>query len=92
MKTVEVFLQNWGYLGVFLGIVVTGVPFVPLPEELPIVVGGGLAGGGTVFWWLNAAGVSFRRGHGGRGPVHARPALGTALTEGRLDSQARAAS
>ena len=52
MKTVEVLLQNWGYLGVFLGIVVTGVPFVPLPEELPIVVGGALAGGGTVFWWL----------------------------------------
>jgi membrane protein DedA with SNARE-associated domain len=50
--TVEAFLQSWGYLGIFLGIVLTGVPFVPLPEELPIVVGGALAGAGTVFWWL----------------------------------------
>jgi membrane protein DedA with SNARE-associated domain len=49
---VEAFLQDWGYLGVFLGIVLTGVPFVPLPEELPMVVGGALAGAGTVFWWL----------------------------------------
>ena len=48
----EAFLQDWGYLGVFLGIVLTGVPFVPLPEELPMVVGGALAGAGTVFWWL----------------------------------------
>lgn len=48
----EEFLQSWGYLGVFLGIVLTGIPFVPLPEELPIVIGGGLAGGGTVYWWL----------------------------------------
>jgi membrane protein DedA with SNARE-associated domain len=49
---VEEFLQSWGYVGVFLGIVITGIPFVPLLEELPIVVGGGLAGGGTVLWWL----------------------------------------
>jgi membrane protein DedA with SNARE-associated domain len=49
---VEEFLQSWGYLGVFLGIVLTGVPFVPIPEELPIVVGGALGGGGTVYWWL----------------------------------------
>ena len=48
----EEFLQSWGYLGIFLGIVMTGVPFVPLPEELPIVIGGALAGAGTVFWWL----------------------------------------
>jgi membrane protein DedA with SNARE-associated domain len=49
---VEDFLQNWGYLGVFLGIVLTGIPFVPLPEELPMVVGGALAGVGAVYWWL----------------------------------------
>lgn len=48
----EEFLQSWGYLGVFLGIVLTGVPFVPIPEELPVVVGGALGGGGTVLWWL----------------------------------------
>jgi membrane protein DedA with SNARE-associated domain len=48
----EEFLQSWGYLGVFLGIVITGIPLVPLPEELPVVVGGALAGSGTATWWL----------------------------------------
>jgi membrane protein DedA with SNARE-associated domain len=48
---VEQFLESWGYLGVFLGILGTGVGF-PMPEELPIVVGGMLAGGGSVIWWL----------------------------------------
>jgi membrane protein DedA with SNARE-associated domain len=44
-------LSSWGYLGIFLGIIATGIGF-PMPEELPVVVGGGLAGGGTVYWWL----------------------------------------
>jgi membrane protein DedA with SNARE-associated domain len=48
---VEEFLQSWGYLGIFLGIVATGLGF-PMPEELPIVIAGGLAGGNTVYWWL----------------------------------------
>jgi membrane protein DedA with SNARE-associated domain len=48
---VEEFLQDWGYLGIFLGIVATGLGF-PMPEELPIVIAGALAGGGTVYWWL----------------------------------------
>jgi membrane protein DedA with SNARE-associated domain len=48
---VEEFLQSWGYLGIFLGIVATGLGF-PMPEELPIVVGGALAGGGHAYWWL----------------------------------------
>ncbi|MCS7046056.1 MAG: DedA family protein [Gemmataceae bacterium] len=38
------FLQSWGYVGVFVGILLTGLGF-PMPEELPIVVGGALAGG-----------------------------------------------
>jgi membrane protein DedA with SNARE-associated domain len=46
------FLQSWGYLGVFLGIIVTGVPLVPMPEELPVVLGGALAGSGTASWWI----------------------------------------
>jgi membrane protein DedA with SNARE-associated domain len=48
---VEAFLRDWGYLGIFIGIVSTGVGF-PMPEELPVVIGGALAGGGHVRWWL----------------------------------------
>ena len=39
----EQFLESWGYLGIFLGLVATGMGF-PMPEELPVVVGGALAG------------------------------------------------
>lgn len=46
------FLESWGYLGVFLGIILTGVPLVPMPEELPVVLGGALAGSGAVSWWI----------------------------------------
>jgi membrane protein DedA with SNARE-associated domain len=48
---VEEFLRSWSYLGIFLGIVATGVGF-PMPEELPVVVGGVLAGHDVVYWWL----------------------------------------
>jgi membrane protein DedA with SNARE-associated domain len=48
---VEEFLKSWGYLGIFLGIVSTGLGF-PMPEELPVVVGGALAGSGKVYWWI----------------------------------------
>ncbi len=47
----EEFLSSWGYLGIFLGIVGTGLG-LPMPEELPVVVGGALAGSGKVYWWL----------------------------------------
>ena len=47
----EAFWRDWGYLGIFVGIVSTGIGF-PMPEELPVVVGGALAGGGHVTWWL----------------------------------------
>jgi len=48
---VEEVLKYWGYPGIFLGIVATGLGF-PMPEELPIVVGGALAGGDQTIWWL----------------------------------------
>lgn len=52
----EAFLESWGYLGVFVGILLTGLGF-PMPEELPIVVGGALAGGFAageriIHWWI----------------------------------------
>ncbi len=45
------FLESWGYLGVFIGIVATGLGF-PMPEELPIVIGGALANADRVYWWI----------------------------------------
>jgi membrane protein DedA with SNARE-associated domain len=48
----EAFLRSWGYLGVFVGILLTGLGF-PMPEELPIVLGGALAGARqSVHWWI----------------------------------------
>jgi membrane protein DedA with SNARE-associated domain len=38
---VQEFLIAWDYLGVFVGIIATGLGF-PMPEELPVVIGGGL--------------------------------------------------
>jgi membrane protein DedA with SNARE-associated domain len=35
----EDFIRSWGYLGVFAGILATGLG-LPMPEELPIVLGG----------------------------------------------------
>jgi membrane protein DedA with SNARE-associated domain len=47
----EEFLKTWSYLGVFLGILSTGVG-MPIPEELPIVVGGVLVGHGSANFWM----------------------------------------
>lgn len=50
---VEEFLKEWDYLGVFLGIIATGLGF-PMPEELPVVIGGGFVNdvNATHFrWW-----------------------------------------
>jgi membrane protein DedA with SNARE-associated domain len=41
---VRAFIEDWGYLGVFIGIISTGIGF-PMPEELPVVIGGFLSGG-----------------------------------------------
>jgi membrane protein DedA with SNARE-associated domain len=54
---VEEFLIRWGYPGVFLAIIGTGIG-LPIPEELPIVVGGGVAGStigegeNKIVWWV----------------------------------------
>jgi membrane protein DedA with SNARE-associated domain len=48
---VESFVEHWGYLGVFFGIIATGLGF-PMPEELPVVVGGGLAVHEKARWWI----------------------------------------
>lgn len=46
------FIESWGYLGVFLGILASGLG-LPVPEELPIVLGGSLAGTNPeVAWWI----------------------------------------
>jgi membrane protein DedA with SNARE-associated domain len=47
----ENILEGWGYLGVFVGILATGLGF-PMPEELPVVVGGLLAGTGQALWFF----------------------------------------
>lgn len=47
----EEFLTTWGYLGIFLGIVATGLGF-PMPEELPVVIGGALVGGEQSDFWM----------------------------------------
>jgi membrane protein DedA with SNARE-associated domain len=44
------FIDNWGHLGVFLAILATGLGF-PMPEELPIVLGGAMATSGKVHIW-----------------------------------------
>ncbi len=41
------FIDSWGHLGVFIAILATGLGF-PMPEELPIVLGGAMATSGKV--------------------------------------------
>jgi membrane protein DedA with SNARE-associated domain len=51
---VEEFVRNWSNLGVFLGIIATGLG-MPMPEELPVVIGGGLVHDTNPTaprWWL----------------------------------------
>ena len=45
------FIESWGYLGVFVSILASGLG-VPLPEEVPIVLGGAMAAGGKVEHWI----------------------------------------
>lgn len=47
----EAFLKNWGYLGIFVGILLTGLGF-PMPEELPVVLGGVLVADEKAYWWV----------------------------------------
>jgi membrane protein DedA with SNARE-associated domain len=51
---VDEFLTKWGPLSIFVGIILTGMGF-PMPEELPVVVGGGLVHNTNPLdyrWWL----------------------------------------
>ena len=45
------FIESWGYLGVFLSILATGLGF-PMPEELPIILGGVLTTHDDIRWWI----------------------------------------
>jgi membrane protein DedA with SNARE-associated domain len=50
----EQFLNDWGPLGVFAGIIATGLGF-PMPEELPVVLGGALVNKTNAAdprWWF----------------------------------------
>jgi membrane protein DedA with SNARE-associated domain len=47
----EEFITTWGYLGVFLGILASGMGF-PIPEELPIVLGGAMVAHEEVHWYI----------------------------------------
>jgi membrane protein DedA with SNARE-associated domain len=50
-ERVEGILSNWGYYpGIFGAIVGTGMG-LPIPEELPVVAAGVLAGHNEVYWW-----------------------------------------
>jgi membrane protein DedA with SNARE-associated domain len=49
--SIEQFLEEFTYLGVFLVLFAAGLG-VPIPEELPIMAGGVLAHEGVVRWWL----------------------------------------
>jgi membrane protein DedA with SNARE-associated domain len=49
----EEFFRTWGYLGVFVGIIATGLGF-PMPEEVPVILGGVLVGhpGSGLVWYI----------------------------------------
>ena len=51
MGSIEHFIEEFTYAGVFLVLFVAGLG-VPIPEELPILVSGILAREGLVRWWL----------------------------------------
>jgi membrane protein DedA with SNARE-associated domain len=45
------FLRSWGTPGIFVGILLTGLGF-PMPEELPVVLGGALVAWDKAIWWV----------------------------------------
>ncbi len=47
----EEFLRNWGYPGIFLSLVGTGLG-LPFPEELPVVIAGGLTNAHDDIYWF----------------------------------------
>ena len=51
MGSIEQFLEEFTYLGVFLVLFLAGLG-LPIPEELPVLASGVLAHEGVVRWWL----------------------------------------
>ena len=51
MGSIEHFIEEFTYVGVFLVLFVAGLG-VPIPEELPVLASGILAREGLVRWWL----------------------------------------
>ncbi len=51
MGSIEQFLEEFTYLGIFLILFLAGLG-VPIPEEVPILASGVLAHEGVVRWWL----------------------------------------
>ena len=51
MGSIEHFLEEFTYLGVFLVLFLAGLG-VPIPEEVPVLASGVLAHEGVVRWWL----------------------------------------
>jgi membrane protein DedA with SNARE-associated domain len=49
--SIEQFLEEFTYLGVFLVLFAAGIG-VPIPEEVPVLASGVLAHEGVVRWWL----------------------------------------
>ncbi len=47
----DALLRDWGYLGVFASILLTGLGF-PMPEELPVVAGGAMCTHDDIRWWI----------------------------------------
>ena len=45
------FIDTWGYIGVFLSILATGLGF-PVPEEIPILAGGAMVNHENVSGWI----------------------------------------
>ncbi|HEX2437021.1 MAG TPA: DedA family protein [Methylomirabilota bacterium] len=51
MGSIEQFLEEFTYLGIFLVLFLAGLG-VPIPEEIPVLASGVLAREGVVRWWL----------------------------------------
>ena len=51
MGSIEHFIEEFTYVGVFLVLFIAGLG-VPIPEELPVLASGILAREGLVRWWL----------------------------------------
>ncbi len=48
----EQWIKFYGYFGIMAVLFLTGIGLPPLPEELPVVVAGGMASQGLFYWYL----------------------------------------